>query len=954
MGIPLLRFLFRKMWNTRWLTFSTLLGLIVAVSFTVSIPMYADGALKRVVSKTLEDNSAAMPAGSLSIKYQATGGTKTDPKELKEVDRYIREDVKAQVGFPAQIFVNARSLRGTEVYPVDPSKVDASRVRTMTLGSLSDLNDRVEWTLGKEYEDGEQNGTLQVVMMEEAMYRNDLHIGDELEYPVTGTDTVLKVKLVGTFKPKEDTSAYWFQGLEGMMNSLYVSPATFDHLMEQKKLPISVSSWYYAFDLREVKTSQLSSLSSMLERLNIDLYQKLKGTQVEISFAKVLNEFRSQSVQLQMMLFTLAAPMIAMVFYYIAMNASQSLEKQQSDIAVLRSRGASTRQIIWLYLLEGIILGLLALALAPIFGWFMAKSIGSANGFLEFVNRKSIPVGFTTDAVLFGVAAVVIALFASIIPAVVFARSSIVNLKQKMARSDRKPVWQRWFLDVLLLGLAGYGYYLLNERQLLTFQSGVSSDQLQVQPFLFFVPALAIFACGLFFLRVFPLILKIVQWIGGKLLPVPLYLTLTQLSRSAKTYYPLMILLILTLGLGVYNASAARTIDINSTERTLYKYGTDVVIQTVWESEQEIIRDKDNGKGNNRGGGGGNPGQGGGGNQPPKAGKTIYTEPPFELFKKMPGVEGAARVLKTKGNVIISGRSIGQGEIMGIDNVDFSKVAWFRQDLFPSHPFHYLDALGKYTESAVIIPSNVAKQYQLKEGDIISIGFGEQLVEFVIVGVLPYWPSMYPDEKPFFIANLDYIYDQVPITPYEVWLKMKDKAPLGPVLTELQKKGIEIFSRTDVRSELATQSKHPTRGGVFGILSMGFLISVIISLIGYLLFWFFNLTRRVLQFGILRAMGLSRRQLTGMLLLEQLFTAGLSILLGILLGKVASRLFLPFLQTAESSKMQVPPFRIVFESRDTIQLYIVVGVMIFTGATLLFMHIRRLRVHQAVKMGEER
>ena len=43
-----------------------------------------------------------------------------------------------------------------------------------------------------------------------------------------------------------------------------------------------------------------------------------------------------------------------------------------------------------------------------------------------------------------------------------------------------------------------------------------------------------------------------------------------------------MTLLILTIRLGVYNASAARTIDLNSTERTLYKNGADVIIQTNW------------------------------------------------------------------------------------------------------------------------------------------------------------------------------------------------------------------------------------------------------------------------------------------------------------------------------------------------------------------------------------
>ena len=114
----------------------------------------------------------------------------------------------------------------------------------------------------------------------------------------------------------------------------------------------------------------------------------------------------------------------------------------------------------------------------------------------------------------------------------------------------------------------------------------MTNDQLQVDPLLFFVPAMTIFALGLFFLRLFPLLLKLFSLLGGKWLSVPLYLTLTQLARSAKAYYPLMILLILTLGLGVYNSSAARTIDLNSTEQLLYRYGSDVIVKTVWEGIQ--------------------------------------------------------------------------------------------------------------------------------------------------------------------------------------------------------------------------------------------------------------------------------------------------------------------------------------------------------------------------------
>ena len=969
----LIRFLFRKMWNTRWLTLSSLAGLVLAVAFAVSIPMYADGALKRVVTQSLQEKSEGLPAGSLLMRYSASGGP-TDLGSLKNVDAYIRGEVPDMIGFPVETAVKNYAIRSAAITPEDPTKVDASIMRQFSLQSLSGLEAQGDLAQGRWFAGGKGDGrTVEAVVLDDALYRADMHVGDAFDYPVyaNGSNQSIRVVVVGTFKPKKSGDPYWYQGLEGLMSTFLISDSAMeDSLLTGNKIPVHSSSWYYSFDLRNIRTSELSPLSQTLERLNIDLYQKLTDTKVEISFAATLQEFRKMSVQLQTLLFTLAAPMIAMVFYFIAMNARQALDKQRSDIAVLRSRGAGTRQIVWLYLLESLLLGGAALVLGPMLGWFMAKSIGSANGFLQFVDRKSIPVGFTTDAIIAGCAAVLLAMMATVIPAVIYARASIVGYKQQLARSDRAPVWQRWFLDILLLGATGYGWYLFNQRQMLTFQTGMTTDQLNVQPFLFFVPALAIFSLGLFFLRLFPWLLRLFNWLGRKLLPVPLYLTLTQLSRSSKGYYPLMILLILTLGLGVYNASAARTIDLNSTERTLYQYGTDVVMQTVWPGSPELPPTQGggngsggNGSGGNGSGGGGSGGgaggargrggQGGGGNPVPA---TIrYSEPPFELFRTLDGVEAAARVLQTKGSIVVSGRSIGQGTLMGIDNVDFAKVGWFRNDLYPVHPFNYLNNLGVYAEGmGAIIPTSMAEKYQLKLGDTVSVGLSDGMIDFSVVGILPYWPSQYPDQSPFIIANLDYIYDQVPIIPYDVWLKMKPGAKVGPLMSKLAEQGVELASVKDVRTELVTQSKLPTRGGVFGILSLGFLVSVIVTLTGYILYWFFNLSGRVVQFGVLRAMGLSRGQLTGMLLLEQLFTAGLSIGLGVLIGKIASILFLPFLETTDGSSGNVPPFRVVFNSQDTAQLYGVVGFMMLTGALLLLLHIRRLRVHQAVKMGEER
>ncbi|MDB5053065.1 MAG: permease component [Bacilli bacterium] len=962
--MPMLRFLVRKMWNTRLLTFSTFLGLLLAVSFTISIPMYSDGALKRVVAKSLEAKSDNMPAGSILMRYQAVGSDRTELASLNDVDQYIREQIPKDIRYPFDTYVNTMSIRGAQITPVDAQKSDASRRRQMTLTTMNGLPEHTELSYGQMYTDNVKNGVVEAVLLEEAMFRNDIHIGDVFNYslPSGSAKASLKVKIVGALKPLKDNEPYWFQGMEPMFNNLMVSDKVFkEELLKQDKIPLNLSNWYYAFDLREIKASSISGLSTTLERLDINLYQKLKNTKVDNSFLDMLGEFKQKSIQLQILLFTLAAPMIAMVFYYIVMNARQSLDRQRTDIAVIRSRGGSTKQIIWIYLLEGLVLGGAALIIGPWIGWFLAKSIGSSSGFLTFVDRKSVPVGFSAEAFMYAIIAVLIAIGAQVIPAIMYAKSSIVNYKQQLARSDKKPFWQRWYLDVLLILLAGYGWYTFQQNQFLTEQTGLTSDELQVNWLLFFVPALSIFALGLFFLRLFPWLLRLLGWLGKRLLPVSIYLTLTQLSRSAKAYYPLMLLLILTLGLGVYNASAARTIDLNSNERMLYQYGTDVIMQPVWEGVTDDLPTappkSDTGKGTGGGSGGSGTGQGtqGGGNsgqqEPPK--KIRYIEPPFGEFEKLDGVEQAARVLQTKGDVVVSGRSVGQGMVMGIDNTSFAKVAWFRNDLYPVHPFRYLNLLGSY-EQAVIISTAFADKNQLKVGDLLTITLQQQPIEFVIVGTLPYWPTEYPDKAPFFIANLDYIYDQVPMIPYDVWLKVKTDAKILPMKAALASKNIELVSTQDVRSELANQSKNPSRGGVFGILSLGFLVSVLISMIGYILYWFFNLSSRVVQFGVLRAMGLKRKQLTIMLLMEQLLTGGLSIALGIGLGKIASYVFLPFLQTSDNVKTQVPPFHVVFQARDTIQLYFIVLFMMVTGAGFLFFHVRRLRVHQAIKLGEER
>ncbi len=101
-------------------------------------------------------------------------------------------------------------------------------------------------------------------------------------------------------------------------------------------------------------------------------------------------------------------------------------------------------------------------------------------------------------------------------------------------------------------------------------------------------------------------------------------------------------------------------------------------------------------------------------------------------------------------------------------------------------------------------------------------------------------------------------------------------------------------------------------------------------------------------------MGISKKQLLNMLFAEQVMTAGFAILFGIGFGQLASRLFLPFLQVSQDPAKQVPPFHVVFDQSDLNRLYVVILFMLVISAGMLILRINQLKIHQAVKLGEER
>jgi putative ABC transport system permease protein len=140
--------------------------------------------------------------------------------------------------------------------------------------------------------------------------------------------------------------------------------------------------------------------------------------------------------------------------------------------------------------------------------------------------------------------------------------------------------------------------------------------------------------------------------------------------------------------------------------------------------------------------------------------------------------------------------------------------------------------------------------------------------------------------------------------------------------------------------------------GLFGVLNIGFLTAGLMPALGFVLYSYASLRRRFIELGLLQAVGLMVRQLVGYLVSEQLFLMGVAILVGAAVGLGTSNLFVPLLQAAASGEQQVPPFHVQIGWAEAGWLSLGFGVVLCLTMVGTIAYLVRLKVFQAVKLGE--
>ena len=154
------------------------------------------------------------------------------------------------------------------------------------------------------------------------------------------------------------------------------------------------------------------------------------------------------------------------------------------------------------------------------------------------------------------------------------------------------------------------------------------------------------------------------------------------------------------------------------------------------------------------------------------------------------------------------------------------------------------------------------------------------------------------------------------------------------------------------RQNINVEQKRPEHQGLFGLLSVGFTGAALLTVLGFLLYALFSFQRRFIEMGIMRAIGLSAPQMTALLAWELVFLIAIGLIAGTGLGVLVSKLFIPYLQLGAQNTAHIPPFIVQIAWGRILEIYALFGLLFVVALAVLSGMLARMKIFQAVKLGE--
>ncbi|MFL5625350.1 MAG: FtsX-like permease family protein [Ktedonobacteraceae bacterium] len=906
-AVKLARWQMRQTWRLLLITGT---GILIAVVLLCAVPLYA----QIVISAGVRGAMQATPEGTFitvhSISEQISRASTDSVANM--LNQEFHDKLGAYTSTP-QFSLQANGLKILRLAQNPGAGPVATGALLNVIGSSIQLDtSHIKLIQGRL--PLPQSKDIEIAIIPETASALHLAVGSLLPVQVFAGNVPaaqanqrnLMLHVVGMFALASDNDPYWHQetfvfdpednGVPPTFKALASNGTLFDVLGQIHTTAAMGGNltylvppdlfWYYGLDVSHIDANKLDDLINGVNSVLTDVSDNPVANPYVTETRSVgpinaLQAYHNYISVVRIPATSLTLLLMALVLYFVSVMTDLLVDRKSESIAILRSRGASRRQIFSLFVAQSIGLGLVALLLGPLLAVVAARFFaqytlaGADLGALNILTLDvgQVALGLLTSALL----AVLVAIIAMIISIYRATRADILSARRESARATRRSLWQRMYLDVVaaIIALTGYVFsiYVTNP--------GVLSTRVRVlvlSPMTLVGATFLLLGATLLFLRAFPLLLHLSAWLAQRSRSAAPMLALAQMARAPRASVRTIMLLALatafTIFALVFSASQAQRIQ----DVAAYQVGAD--FSGKISGSATIAR------------------------------SATYSHLPGILAATV-GYTSSERAAQNGGDISV--------ELRAVDaNTYAQTAAWSEQDssqslssLMTQLVAQRSSVLAKRAVPA-IVDASAWNTLRMSVGSHFTMSDLNGPIDCVVVAEVQHIPTVNDTTE----ANDtgDYIPSGGVLVDYQsyatlflkanntlipttdVWLRSaSDPATLARVRNELVNGAYYLNNLNDRRAIIASLNSDPLYIALLGMLTIGAITALLLALVGNLIASWQNAHSRLRNFAVLRALGSNQKQIASVLLWEQAIVYATAILLGMLFGVLLSALALPAL-----------------------------------------------------------